>query len=175
MKEKKLNKNNGFKIPEDYFNHLEDRIMNRIDLDAQKITNKKNGFTVPDQYFNSIEDNFFAKIKEDESQTKIISIFNTKTSITVAAIAASLVLLFSLSNITILDKSEEINFSTLDIVDISTYIEQGNIELSDSELADIIGEEIDFTSNFENSPIDDEAVLDYLDLNELENEIIYFD
>lgn len=172
MKEDNLNKNNDFKIPEGYFDHLEDRLMDKIENDHSLNLNKNTGFKSPDGYFESIEDKVFAKINEKKTKIKVFSLYNKKTLITISAIAASLLLFFSIQSI---NNNDELNFNALDLADINAYIEQGNIDLSDTELVNLIGEEIDFTESFEDNPIDDEAVMDYLNNNDIENEIIYFD
>ena len=172
MKEENLNKKNAFKTPEGYFDHLEDQLMDKIENDPSLNLNKNTGFKSPDGYFESLEDKVFTKINERKTKTKVLSLYNKKTLITISAIAASLLLLFSLQNS---DNNDELNFNTLDLADINAYIEQGNVGISETELASLIGEEIDFTDSFEDNPIDDEAVMDYLNNNDIENEILYFD
>ena len=54
MKEDNLYKNNDFKIPEGYFDHLEDRLMDKIENDHSLNLNKNTGFKSPDGYFEII-------------------------------------------------------------------------------------------------------------------------
>ncbi len=120
MKKENLHniKQSGFKTPDNYFNTIEDQIMSQISL--EKI-DKNSGFKVPDNYFDTIEDNILSKTKE----TKIFKLFNKKTIVTVASIAAMFVLFFNLNPF-----KTQVSFDNLDTDTVEAYI-LNEVELND--------------------------------------------
>lgn len=120
MKKENLHniKNSGFKTPDNYFKTIEDQIMSQISLEE---IGRDSGFKIPDNYFDTIEDNILSKTKE----TKVINLFNKKTIITVASIAAMLVLFFNLNPF-----KTPITFDNLDTDTVEAYI-LNEVELND--------------------------------------------
>ncbi|MBB3122574.1 hypothetical protein FHS04_000062 [Mesoflavibacter sabulilitoris] len=120
MKKENLHniKQSGFKTPDNYFNTIEDQIMSQISL--EKI-DKNSGFKVPDNYFDTIEDNILSKTKE----IKIFKLFNKKTIVTVASIAAMFVLFFNLNPF-----KTQVTFDNLDTDTVEAYI-LNEVELND--------------------------------------------
>lgn len=120
MKKENLHniKQSGFKTPDNYFNTIEDQIIFQISL--EKI-DKNSGFKVPDNYFDTIEDNILSKTKE----TKIFKLFNKKTIVTVASIAAMFVLFFNLNPF-----KTQVTFDNLDTDTVEAYI-LNEVELND--------------------------------------------
>tara|TARA_Y100001963_G_C6657892_1_gene389001 strand:+ start:184 stop:660 length:477 start_codon:yes stop_codon:yes gene_type:complete len=120
MKKENLHniKQSGFKTPDNYFNTIEDQIISQISL--EKI-DKNSGFKVPDNYFDTIEDNILSKTKE----TKIFKLFNKKTIVTVASIAAMFVLFFNLNPF-----KTQVTFDNLDTDTVEAYI-LNEVELND--------------------------------------------
>lgn len=53
----------GFKVPENYFNSIEDIIFEKLSFKILPKKNKKNEFKTPNNYFNTIEDNVLAELK----------------------------------------------------------------------------------------------------------------
>ena len=141
MKKENLHniKQSGFKTPDNYFNTIEDQIISQISL--EKI-DKNSGFKVPDNYFDTIEDNILSKTKE----TKIFKLFNKKTIITVASIAAMFVLFFNLNPF-----KTQVTFDSLDTETVEAYI------LNEVELNDI--------SNLINT--DQLSQTDFIDYNDI--------
>ncbi|RXR19045.1 hypothetical protein EQG63_06255 [Flavobacterium amnicola] len=74
----------GFKIPENYFDSLEERVMQRISFDENKIAT---GFKVPDQYFDSLEEKVMQKLPLETKEVKVISLWQRK-SVWISSIAA---------------------------------------------------------------------------------------
>jgi len=120
MKKENLHniKQSGFKTPNAYFDTIEDQIMSQISL---KNSSKNSGFKVPDNYFETIEDNILSKTKE----TKIFKLFNKKTIVTVASIAAMFVLFFNLNPF-----KTQVTFDNLDTDTVEAYI-LNEVELND--------------------------------------------
>ncbi|AUC80996.1 hypothetical protein [Lacinutrix sp. Bg11-31] len=149
-------KNPGFKVPQGYFEALEDSILAETKL---KSLVSSSGFKTPEGYL----ENFNVSIKKE---TKVISIFSKKNMFLVSSIAAALVLFFSLN---IFDNSP-LSFNDLDITTVDNYIinetETGDLFslFQDSELSE---------TNFIDYTISDEALDGYLeniDVNDLYSE-----
>ena len=66
MKQKILDilkeKGSGFRVPDRYFDTIEDRLMST--LDTEKFP-KESGFSVPANYFESLETQIFSKLEEE--------------------------------------------------------------------------------------------------------------
>ncbi len=149
-------KNSGFKVPQNYFEGLEDSILAEAKL--KSIVNDS-GFKTPEGYL----DNFEVLIKKE---TKVISIFSRKNILAVSSIAAALVLFFSLNLF---------NNSTLSINDLETTTVDNYI-LDETEIGDLTSlfQDIELNENqFIDYSISDETLDSYLetdDFNDLYSE-----
>jgi len=56
---------NSFKIPEGYFDTIEDAVFSK--LSAEKLSDTE-GFSTPDSYFENVENNILEKIQKEKSQ-----------------------------------------------------------------------------------------------------------
>lgn len=143
-KELKHIKTSGFKTPKDYFNTLEDSIMQSVKLDEQLDQLKDTGFKTPKSYFESIEDTVLKNVSHNQEEAKVISLFTKQQWIIVSSIAASIIfMLFILS-------PSNPSFDSLKIETVENYIYQENYatedlaalfsseELSDVELTETI-------------------------------------
>lgn len=126
----------GFKTPSNYFDTVEENVIKEIDL--AKNLSKNSPFITPASYFDSLEDKILGKIFAGKKQPKVISIFQSNTFKYVASIAAIVVLLLSVVNI---EGEETLDFSAIENNQISYYVEQGYITVSDYELESLISEE----------------------------------
>ncbi|MBQ4821808.1 hypothetical protein [Aquimarina sp. MMG016] len=170
MKKDNLHTNdNGFKIPEGYFDNFEKKLMNHIDADMSKNTSET-GFKVPDDYFESLEDGLFQKISNEKPKGKVISLFSKRNIFYFSGIAAMIAIIFS---VVVTKQSDSLDFNTLAIADIQAYYDEGNIELSSIEIASLLEEEVNYLSPFEEKSISDDALLEYLSDEDLDDEIIF--
>ena len=156
-------KKTGFKVPEDYFNSLEDAILSEITL-KEKVSNS--GFKTPKDYFEALEDVIIEKVTKKDT-SKVISLFSKKNLVYASSIAAAILLLFNLSIF-----QTDSGWSNLDTETVENYMI--NEDISFYEIASLLPdedlEEADFvTHNFNN-----ENVETYL-LNNLEIEDLYID
>jgi len=156
-------KNTGFKTPDNYFDAVEDNIMNAIMQENNGSLSKETGFKTPDNYFDAIEEDIINKI-DIKNTPKVIQLFTRKNLLYVSSIAAAILLLFNLS---LFDK--EITWDSLDIQTVENYIIDEGID--SYELATLLTDE-DFSEiEFIEQNITDEALenylLDNLDLEEL--------
>ncbi|WP_103070487.1 hypothetical protein [Aquimarina sediminis] len=175
MKKDNLHKNNGgFKVPENYFESLESELSKKILSDSKNtelLSNKiESGFKPPIDYFETFENELLQKIKEDESKEKgvLISLITRKNILYLSGIAAMIAIILSIS----ISKESELNFNDIEVADIHTYISEGNLELSNTEIAMLL-EDTNYIETYEDELIDDDALLDYLSEEDLEDEIIF--
>ncbi len=157
-------KNTGFKTPDNYFNTVEDNIMNAIKQENSLKTNIETGFITPDNYFNTIEDVIINKI-DIENKPKVISLFSKRNLIYVSSVAAAILLYFNLS---FFDK--DISLDTLDFKTVENYIlDQG---IDSYEIAALLTEDEVSKINFGilDNAFNTEFLEDYLLENiEIEN------
>ena len=173
---------NGFSTPKNYFDSIEENVFSSIVLDS---IGKKNSFEIPDNYFSlvepsvlekirreddlvpssyfdSIEDRVFEKIK---TEPKVVSFRkNIIQKIIPLAAAASIVLMITLQ---FFNANQNNDFASIDVDDIEFWIENGDLNFSDSELAFLYEEtEIETVSVFDF--YEEDEVFEYL--NELDVE-----
>lgn len=142
-------KDSGFKTPDNYFDGLEDSIMNQIKL-QDKITDS--GFKTPDNYFESLDTIILNKV---EHKPKVISIFSKRNIFYASSIAAALILMFS-----IFINNDEISFDNLDVVSIENYLSEEDI--STFEFASLLDVADINSDNFIESELSEELLEDYL-------------
>lgn len=88
---KKINLDNdpkiktGFQVPENYFDSLEDRVLQKISFEENK-PKINTGFEIPNGYFDSLEDAVMAKLN-DTKEIPVISIWKRK-SVWISSVAA---------------------------------------------------------------------------------------
>jgi len=129
-------KNSGFTTPSSYFDAVEEHILQEITLEKNDFKNLP--FKIPNGYFETLEDRVLAKIPPIKKEPKIISLIHTNTFKYVASIAAITILFATIFN----DTSMNIfDFDTIEQSQVSYYIEQGYIDLSDTELETLISEQ----------------------------------
>lgn len=160
MKTNKLHtiKNTGFKVPNDYFDGIEDAILSDIKL---KEMVPESGYKLPDTYLDALDDTIFNKISAKETP-KVISIFNRKNIIYISSAAAAILLLFNL--FTLKNKSA---FDRLDTETVENYIMDENI--GSYEIVSLLLEENLLNEGFTELKIDEQTVETYI-LNNLDME-----
>lgn len=139
----------GFKIPDNYFDGLEDSVMNQIKL-KNKIVDS--GFKTPDSYFDALDGKILTRTKQEP---KVIKFFSKRNLIYVTSIAAVFVLMF---NIFWANKPSS---TELEVADIAQYLLQQE-DISDYELASLLTEYDLTTDNFIDSQIPEEHLEKYL-------------
>jgi hypothetical protein len=131
----KENKNiSGFKAPENYFENFEERLFGKI---SEENFPKSAGHTVPDGYFENLEDRVLKTVIASEKPTKVIPLFAKKYFGYAAAIAACLLLGFTLFN----TKTDNSGLDSLQLAAIDTYIEDGNLNIDLYDLTSYIDDE----------------------------------
>lgn len=146
-------KKTGFKVPQDYFNNLDDDLFTIAKLKNEV---NKTGFSAPNNYFNTLEASIFNKISKTQQPSKIISIFSKKNLVYVSSIAAAVILLFSLT----LFNNQNTNWNTLDVDTVENYIL--NEDLTSYDIANLFADEDFNIENFVNHDFEEENIESYL-------------
>jgi hypothetical protein len=164
-------KKSGFKIPNNYFESLEDSIYNALSEDSLTEKNGKSGMQIPDNYFDDIEDRIITSVSEKsllektktgfnvskdyfktledtiiqkieiKQQPKVVSLFSRRNLLYVSGIAAAVVILFSLNF-----SKKTITFENINLELAENYIlDQG---INSYELASLLNDEDIDTNNF---------------------------
>lgn len=154
----KLNENNPFKIPDDYFAGFDARLMERLFEESSSIP-KDSGFVVPDKYFDGLHGNILKKM---DQETKVVPLRSYKKYYyTAASIAAILLVLIGLN----WNAAEAPSFESLAASDIETYFENNEFDLSTYEIAEVIPvDQLEINDILENR-LSEENVVDYLNEN----------
>ena len=157
---KNINKT-GFKVPKDYFENFEDILLSELKL---KKTSAHPGFKVPKDYFENLDDQIINAIEKNKNH-KVIPIFSWRKATYIAAVAASLVLMFNV----LFNKKERLNMESIETASIENYIL--NEELETNDIASLFSDEdlseITSIKNSLSSETLEDYVLDNLDINEL--------
>ncbi|WP_299782026.1 hypothetical protein [uncultured Formosa sp.] len=152
LKDLHNDKNTGFKIPKDYFANLEDSILNEARL-QEKV--QSHGFKIPDNYFDTLEDQIYNKTVNKKT-TKVRTL-NIKPWFYAASIAASLVLIFTLT----FSKNQTYTISSINNETLESFILRE--ELDASEMSTLITDSDVFESDILNSTISDANIDHYIE------------
>lgn len=153
---KKVNKNIGFSVPDNYFDELDKEIYHKII--SEKLP-KNTGFNIPDTYFDSIEDSIFTKTIPKEKETKVIS-FKKRILKIIPIVAAACVILFLGLNLFNFNSNKEINLDTLSSNDIEYWLDLHS--LSNNDITLILEDEILRENDFSMINIKDQELEDYM-------------
>jgi len=132
MKDKKHN--NGFNTPKNYFEDFEDRLFYKM---SEDIIPKESGFSTPKGYFDQLDSSILQKTNTTVPPPKVIPLFSKKTIAYTITIAACAILIFSIRN----PNQTLTTIETIDFSSIKTYLEEGNIELTNDDLISLLTEE----------------------------------
>lgn len=134
-------KASGFKTPENYFEGVEDSVLNQIHLKSIE----GSGFKIPEGYLDTLDDTIIAKVSKN-NDTKVINLFSRKNLLYMSSVAAAVLLLFNLS---IFESKRVASFDTLDTATLENYI-----------LSEYI-DSYEISSLMNNEEINEEAFIDY--------------
>tara|TARA_R110002124_G_scaffold189906_1_gene357228 strand:+ start:73 stop:573 length:501 start_codon:yes stop_codon:yes gene_type:complete len=157
----------NFKTPENYFEDFEVRLFSKI---AEESFPKTAGFKIPKQYFENLDSKILKEVAASERTGKVISLFSRKYFGYASAIAASLVIGFTVFN----TKSNTISLDSLQLAAIDTYIEEGNLNLDLYDVTSYIENEdivnIDLDTKYATDNSLKEYLLENIDTETLINE-----
>lgn len=161
---KKINKNSGFKVPENYLSGFTEKILDKVGQTngsfKARVFSKEDGFTVPEGYFENLNEKVLERLNNKE--VKVIPLYSRKKlHYAVAAVAAGLVLFFGLR----LSFEKQLTFSDLAAQDIENYFQNNEVDMSYYEIAEMFPIDQLEISDILDNRIQDSAILDYLDNN----------
>jgi len=161
---KKENKyKHGLKVPENYFEDFEDRLHIKI---LEESLPKESGFSVPKGYMESLDGRILEMVKQD-AEVKVVPLYKRKALVYIATAAACLALVFSIFTN---PGGDEV---LLEIADIEAYFEQGGLDYSSYDVAQLLNEDELDELSLDNSIFGEENLEDYildnLDLDNLDD------
>ena len=156
----------GFKIPTDYFETFEDRLLHKI---SEETLPKETGFGVPDGYFDYLEKAVLQNV--EPTLPKVIPLYKKSGFITTVSIAACLALIFTIVGIT---QNNSITLNDINDETIGSYIDEGNIDLSPQDIALLLEDEDVYSLSEPSEDISKESLTDYL-LNNIDDPNLLFD
>lgn len=174
MKKNKSHINkSGFKIPENFLEDFEEKMMRSVGEKPVLQDSYKNnsGFKVPDIYFDNLEKDVLQKVESQKKGGKLISLFNNKKLFYAVAVAAVFVGLISTVNLN--PVSDNYTMGGVELSAIEQYIDEGYIDLNFNEISAFMADEDLSFEEFNTSGISDEQVLDYLSENIEDPNILY--
>ncbi|MCP9200096.1 hypothetical protein MKO06_09265 [Gramella sp. GC03-9] len=157
----------GFRVPEDYFESFDARMMDRLKENSSfELPDTARPFKVPAGYFDDLESRILDKSRQ-QPKGRVINLFRSEYLYYAAAVAAIFILM--LGNFYKVETTEELGWDDIEISVMENYIdegyEMGYIDLNTFDHSEFISEDgtlID-DSDFENVSTQD--ALDYLDEN----------
>jgi hypothetical protein len=157
--ENQHNKQQPFGVPANYFESFQDTLDARLAEERLRDYVKGHGFKAPEGYL----DNFTVKVKTqtDDGNTKVISLFNSQSIAVVAAIAACIVLVFTVFN----NDSKQDQFAIEDIPTntLENYLQSDAIQFTNDELTAYLSEEaFSLSQTTIEEEIANEALEDYI-------------
>lgn len=175
MKNQNLHKNKGgFKMPQDYLESFNDKLFKEISINDQENSTqhqkKGTGFKVPENYFDKFDISTIKNQGTKETKPKVFKLL-TKTNIAyITGIAAMIAIILSIS---INNKQSDLDFNDIQIADIYTYFNEENVKLSTTEIASLLGDEVNFTDSFSEEIPNENVLLEYLSEEDLGDAIIF--
>ncbi len=159
-------KSPGFKVPKNYFETLEEQILDKIAL--QEVASGENPFQVPAGYFESNAEKAFAKAIQSDKTVKVIPLHKKKFVRYAAAVAAVVLIAVSIFQFQDLNQNsadESFTFSTL--------IESDFIDLSLIDFEYLLTDEM-LDNEMILSSLNKDEIEDYL-MNELDDTYLLYD
>lgn len=150
-----FDKNNPFKTPKSYFDNFRDKLMSKLNEEKLELP-KEDGFKLPKGYFDGLHGKIVQKLSDEPKVVQLHSY--RKYYLIAASVAAGLLLFFGLN----LGSEKEVNFNDIALVEIETYLDAKELELTSYEIAEELPiDELEINEILENQ-INEEEVIDYL-------------
>lgn len=161
----KHKKQSGFKIPDGYFDTLEEAVFNKMKAQSQLKNIKSPGFNVPKDYFKTVEDNVLKTLNNTEKEVKVVSLLTKRNLLYLSGVAAAIVLMFSIFN-----SNNTLSFDSIETEMVESYISTHDINSEDlaslwseTDLNDVAFTEYEFLDEtVEDYILDDVSVEDLL-------------
>ena len=161
-------KDSGFKTPEGYFDHLQDRILDHTAQVRNRRKDHRHGFRVPEGYFEGLADRLQERRKNKESKVRRLRPVNLSW---IAAAAAAVLLL-----ILVPDRGENsIEFKDLTGESIAEYLQTWEGDLSSDELADALPLNDIALEDILDASLQTQQIADYLENNTEADDELYWE
>ncbi|QKX06254.1 hypothetical protein HN014_15490 [Aquimarina sp. TRL1] len=173
MKNKKQHTNTSpFKVPKNYFEEFDTKLFDAIEhQQSNEIPiDLSTGFKTPETYFDTLENKILNTVTATPKKTKVISLFSKRKIFLFSSIAAMIALLITIYT----NHNTEETINSLDIADIQNYLLEDVIDISYTDIAEMI-DDTDEISFIEELQINDESLIEYLSEEELDDDNIYLD
>jgi len=151
-----------FGLPDQYFETIEASVISKLQSELLYKNSSKND-SVPAGYFENFEDSLLQKLPKQRRVLRLKTIIKSK--LTPIAIAASLLLIFTLGNV---DNANAVTFENISSTDIELWVENGDLVFSIEDYTEQVTDTTLELKNFSNMYSDEQA-LDFLEETALEN------
>ncbi|GLB52293.1 hypothetical protein NBRC110019_13320 [Neptunitalea chrysea] len=159
-------KKEGFKIPENYFENFEERLMHTIANEKVPDFPKETGFKIPDTYFEDVEIDILAKISS-ENVKPIRKISWVKRFNYIAGSVAAIIIV-ALGINSIFNGNNEIN--TLTATDIENSIEAGYLPISSYDVGEAFSDDIATITMTNSNELSEDDIINYLSVYNITQE-----
>lgn len=157
--------NSGFKVPEDYFGNIEDKVLDKVaGSESSNIPVMESGFIVPEDYFKGLDQIILEKVAK---KPKVIRLVKKEYIFYAAAVAALFVLM--IGDFFKTSPTPTLGWEDVEISAMENYIdegyEMGYIKLNTSDYSDYVPNGENLVDEEDFNKINSDAALDYLDEN----------
>lgn len=162
----KYSHKSGFKVPEDYFGNLEDKMLDNFNMqESVELKSTGSGFKVPDGYFDTLEEKITSRTKQQKP--RVISLFKKEYIFYAAAVIALFALL--LGDFFKSGSNQNIGWDDIELSAMENYIDEGYemgfIDLNSSEYSDFILNGGQLVQEEDFNSVNSDAVFEYIDEN----------
>lgn len=164
-----------FKVPQGYFESLEERVMASVATDEIEQNLPQHGFMMSEEYLDSFEDRLFDRMEQEnllnkEVRPKVRRLPFRESLKYAAAVAAVLLIVGTLFNSN--QPSTPDSLENIDLLTLEGYLQEVS-ETPNSNLHFIITEQQDSLGTNDDIIIEQDALLEYLKENIDETSILY--
>lgn len=149
-------KNSGFKTPDGYFDAFDERLLKKLNVKKEMASISDSGFKVPDNYFETFDDKLQARLKNENSSTKVIKLNPWRKVAYLSGVAASIALLLTF----LLNSKGQLTINQIETASIENYLKDQNLNAYD--IASFLNEEDLIVDNFVSSSLTEESLENYL-------------
>ncbi|RNL74435.1 hypothetical protein ED312_22105 [Sinomicrobium pectinilyticum] len=170
MNPKKKNNQSGFRIPEDYFDTLEERILQSVS--ASRNIPGQDGFEAPSGYMEQLDDRLFSAIREEEERNrgsvrdKKVPVFTLRRVVySISAVAAIILIMLAIFPAILSPErsGDAYSISSIKPEEVEFYIENHMLPVYPENITDVFDTTDLNAISF--SSIKEEELINYLEEN----------
>ncbi|OUR93331.1 hypothetical protein A9Q87_05120 [Flavobacteriales bacterium 34_180_T64] len=148
-------KKTGFKAPDNYFESFDERLLDTFNANQQLSNIETSGHKIPEQYLESFDKKLLSKISPI-NEPKVVQFISWNKLAYTIAVAASLILIFSL----VFKASYDLSFETIETASLEIFLDEG--EFTSYELASLLTDDELNSNSFTETSISESSIEDYL-------------